>query len=97
MITPLQYREEDRFREESNARKLKELHEQKDYRGLLEFALLLNHEVSYKNSALHWMIKDSLEASRPKPRDGGENEYMKLVSETLEAMAAQRSEYQQDS
>lgn len=94
MNTPLQYREEDRFREETNARKLKELHEKKDYRGLLEFALLLNHEVSYKNSVLHWMIKDSLESNRPKPGDGSEEKYMQLVSDTIEAIVAKRIEQQ---
>lgn len=92
MIAPLQYREEDRFREETNARKLKELYQQKDYTALLEFALLLNHEVSSKNSALSWVMKDALEIHRPVKGDRSEENYMKLVSETLESMIAKRNE-----
>lgn len=83
MLTPFQYRQEDQFREASNAAKLKQLHADRDYTGLLEFALLLNHEVSSKNSALMWAIQESLEANRPKAGDGGEKEYAEMVDITI--------------
>lgn len=56
MITPFQYRQEDQFREASNAVKLKQLHAEGDYMGLLELALLMNHEACYKNSAMLWAM-----------------------------------------
>jgi hypothetical protein len=59
------YRQEDRFTEESNSRRLKELYSVKDYKGLLELALLLNHQASFNNSKARWAITEALEAARP--------------------------------
>ncbi len=58
------YRQEDQFKEESNSRKLKELYKSQDFTGLLEFALLLNHEVSFNNSKVRWLIQEALEAHK---------------------------------
>lgn len=63
--------------------KLKQLHADGDYTGLLELALLLNYEASSKNSALAWAVRESLEASRPKAGDGGEREYAEMVDITI--------------
>lgn len=59
------YHEEDGFREESNSRRLKQLFEARDYRGLLEFALLLNHQASFANSKMKWALSEALNAARP--------------------------------
>jgi hypothetical protein len=91
MITPFEYREEDRFREESNKRKLKELYRKGDYIGLLDFAILLNHEVCYKNSGIAWVMRESLEANQT--RQGGDlGEYLEMVDETIEKMIELKTE-----
>lgn len=55
-----EYRVEDQFRAAANAAKLKELYSSADYAGLLEMALLLNHEASFNASKLHWMTREAL-------------------------------------
>lgn len=82
MLT-FQYRQEDQFREASNAMKLKQLHADADFTGLLELALLLNHEACYKNSGMLWAMSESLEANRPKAEDGGEEKYAEMVDTTI--------------
>jgi hypothetical protein len=86
MITPFQYRQEDRFREEANNRKLKELYKNGDYVGLLDFALLLSHEASYKNSAMFWAMQDSLIANRPDSAKVQSEHQSALVDETIEKL-----------
>jgi hypothetical protein len=53
------YRAEDEFQERLNAERLKELFKSNDYRGLLELALLLNHQASFNNSRAHWAIAEA--------------------------------------
>jgi hypothetical protein len=50
------YRAEDQFQERLNSERLKELFSHRDYTGLLEFALLLNHQASFNNSRAHWAL-----------------------------------------
>jgi len=50
------YRTEDQFQEALNAKRLKELFADGDYRGLLELALLLNHQSSFNNSRAYYAI-----------------------------------------
>jgi uncharacterized membrane-anchored protein len=59
------YREEDRFREASNTLKLRRLYVDGDYEGLLDFAILLNHEASFNNSKVKWAISEAMEARMP--------------------------------
>lgn len=63
--------------------RLKQLHADGDYTGLLELALLLNYEACYKNSGMLWAMQESLEANRPKAEDGGEKEYAEMVDITI--------------
>lgn len=91
MITPFEYRQEDRFREESNKRKLKELYQKGDYVGLLDFAILLNHEACYKNSGMMWAMGESLKANQPK-QGGDLSEYFGMVDETIEKMIELKKE-----
>lgn len=55
-MSSLSYRAEDQFQERLNAERLKELFKTRDYNGLLELALLLNHQASFNNSRAHWAI-----------------------------------------
>jgi hypothetical protein len=64
-MNPLHYRQEDQFIEASNSMKLKQLHRNRDYTGLLEFALLLNHQACSGNSKIRWLMKEALDAARP--------------------------------
>jgi hypothetical protein len=63
--------------------RLKQLHADGDFTGLLELALLLNYEACYKNSGMLWAMSESLEANRPKVGDGGEKEYAEMVDITI--------------
>jgi hypothetical protein len=63
--------------------RLRQLHADGDYTGLLELALFLNHEASYKNSGMLWAMQESLEANRPKAGDGGEEKYAEMVDITI--------------
>jgi hypothetical protein len=60
MMSSPSYRAEDEFQERLNAEKLKELYAKNDYRGLLEFALLLNHQASFNNSRAAWAIGEAM-------------------------------------
>ena len=53
------YRPEDQFQERLNAERLKELFNKRDYQGLLDFALLLNHQASFNNSRAVWAIAEA--------------------------------------
>jgi hypothetical protein len=53
------YRAEDQFQERLNAERLKELFRSRDYQGLLDLALLLNHQSSFNNSRAHWAIMEA--------------------------------------
>lgn len=92
MITPFQYRQEDRFREEANNRKLKELYKNGDYIGLLDFALLLSHEASYKNSGMFWAMQDSLIANHPDSSKMASGHQSSLVDETIEKLIELREQ-----
>lgn len=54
------YRPEDQFKEASNAMRLKELHASGDYNGLLELALMLNHQAAFNYSRMTYFMKESL-------------------------------------
>lgn len=53
------YRPEDQFQERLNAERLKELFSKRDYQGVLDFALLLNHQASFNNSRAVWAIAEA--------------------------------------
>jgi hypothetical protein len=53
------YRTEDQFQERLNAERLKELFRKGDHQGLLDFALLLNHQAWFNNSRAHWAIMEA--------------------------------------
>lgn len=53
------YRPEDQFQERLNAERLKELFNKRDFNGLLELALLLNHQASFNNSRAMWAIGEA--------------------------------------
>lgn len=81
-MNPLHYRQEDRFQEELNSRRLKELHKAGDINGLLDFALLLNHQVSSANSKIHWLMKEQLSMGLPPVNDG----HFEMVGEVEKLM-----------
>lgn len=58
------YRPEDQFQERLNAERLKELFNKRDYQGLLDFALLLNHQASFNNSRAVWAIAEACKNMR---------------------------------
>jgi hypothetical protein len=60
MMTPPTYRPEDQFQERLNSERLKELFGASDYQGLLDFALLLNHQASFNNSRAVWAIGEAM-------------------------------------
>lgn len=60
MMSPPTYRAEDQFQERLNAERLKELFRERDYQGLLELALLLNHQASFNNSRAIWAIGEAM-------------------------------------
>lgn len=53
------YRPEDQFQERLNAERLKELFNKGDHQGLLDLALLLNHQASFNNSRAIWAIGEA--------------------------------------
>lgn len=53
------YRPEDQFQERLNAERLKELFSKGDHQGVLDFALLLNHQASFNNSRAIWAITEA--------------------------------------
>ncbi|NCU71488.1 MAG: hypothetical protein EBY66_00495 [Candidatus Fonsibacter lacus] len=60
MMSSPTYRTEDEFQEKLNSERLKELFSSKDYQGLLDFALLLNHQASFNNSRAVWAIGEAM-------------------------------------
>jgi hypothetical protein len=72
------YRPEDQFQERLNAERLKELFGNRDYRGLLEFALLLNHQASFNNSRAHWAI---MEACKNMSEEFSLDKYTKILED----------------
>jgi hypothetical protein len=59
------YRPEDQFTEASNAMRLKQLHSARDYNGLLELALILNHEASFHHSNMVYFMNEALTLASP--------------------------------
>lgn len=53
------YRPEDQFQKRLNAERLKELFNKGDHQGLLDLALLLNHQASFNNSRAIWAIAEA--------------------------------------
>jgi hypothetical protein len=81
-VTSLEYRPEDRFQERLNAERLKELFELEDYQGLLEFALLMNHQASFNNSRAYWAIS---QAALNMSKEFSLDKYMPAVTELTDA------------
>lgn len=75
------YRPEDQFQERLNSERLKELFSCRDYQGLLDFALLLNHQASFNNSRVHWAIA---EASKNMAEEFALSKYEKMAKEMFE-------------
>lgn len=75
------YRHEDQFQERLNGERLKELFSKGDYQGLLELALLLNHQASFNNSRAHWAL---LEASKNMAEEFALSKYEKMAKELFE-------------
>ncbi len=72
------YRAEDEFQERLNAERLKELFKSNDYQGLLELALLLNHQASFNNSRAHWAI---VEACKNMSEEFSIDKYKKILDD----------------
>lgn len=75
------YRPEDQFQERLNGERLKELFNNRDYQGLLDLSLLLNHQASFNNSRAHWAL---LEASKNMAEEFALGKYEKMAEELLE-------------
>lgn len=58
-MSELTYRTEDQFQEALNAKRLKEFFHNRDYSGLLDFALLLNHQASFNNSRANYALREA--------------------------------------
>lgn len=74
------YRAEDEFQERLNAERLKQLFNQKDYQGVLDFALLLNHQASFNNSRAVWAIG---EAMKNMSAEFSIDKYKKMVDDLI--------------
>lgn len=72
------YRQEDQFQERLNSERLKELFNLGDYHGLLEFALLLNHQASFNNSRVFWALS---EAAKNMAEEFSLSKYEKILQE----------------
>ena len=79
-MSDLSYRPEDDFQEALNSQRLKELFAKKDYRGLLEMALLLNRQASQNNSRAYFAI---MEASKNMSNEFSLDRYMDAAREIL--------------
>lgn len=77
-MSDLTYRTEDQLQEFLNSKKLKELFETRDYRGLLEMALLINHQASFNNSRAYYAI---MEASKNMSAEFSLEKYKKIIEE----------------
>lgn len=51
--------------EASNAMRLKQLHQERDYNGLLELALILNHQAASNHSKMLYFMQEA--ATQPMP------------------------------
>jgi hypothetical protein len=77
-VSSLSYRPEDQFQERLNAERLKELFAIKDFQGLLDFALLLNHQASFNNSRAYWAMA---EAAKNMSEEFSLSKYMKMIDD----------------
>lgn len=75
------YRPEDQFQERLNAERLKELFSKGDHQGLLDFALLLNHQASFNNTRAHWAL---CEAAKNMSEEFALSKYEKMIGEIIE-------------
>ena len=82
LVSSLIYRPEDQFQERLNAERLKELFVLKDYQGLLEFSLILNHQASFNNSRAYWAI---CQAALNMSQEFSLDKYMPVVAEPTDA------------
>ena len=81
-MSSLIYRPEDQFQERLNAERLRELFNARDYQGLLEFSLLLNHQASFNNSRAYWAI---CQAALNMSQEFSLDKYMPVVAEPADA------------
>ena len=72
------YRPEDQFQERLNAERLKELFRANDHQGVLDLALLLNHQASFNNSRAYWAIT---EACKNMSEEFSLNKYIKIIED----------------
>jgi hypothetical protein len=77
-VSSLTYRPGDQFQERLNSERLKELFNFGDYHGLLEFALLLNHQASFNNSRACWALS---EAAQNMAEEFSLSKYEKILQE----------------
>jgi len=75
------YRAEDQFQERLNSERLKELFSRRDYQGLLDFALLLNHQASFNNSRAIWAIWAIGEAAKNMSAEFSLDKYQKMLDD----------------
>ena len=81
-MSHLTYRPEDQFQERLNAERLKELFGKNDYRGLLDFALLLNHQASFNNSRAYWAI---CEAAKNMSQEFSLDKYLSMAEDIIDS------------
>jgi hypothetical protein len=77
MSTP-SYRPEDEFKEHTNAAHLKKMFKNGDYQGVLDMALVLNHQAFFNNSRAHWAIQ---EAAKNMSEEFAIEKYQKIVED----------------
>lgn len=54
---------EAQFHGAANASSLRKLHSNKDWNGLLEYALLLAEQEAHQRSQIHWLAKEAMRPS----------------------------------
>lgn len=77
MANPLVHTVEAEFHGAANAAALRELHRQKDFNGLLEYALLLAESEASQKSQIKWLLNEIWE------KHGLQQWHMNLAAELL--------------
>lgn len=88
------YRPEDQFKAASNAMRLRELHRIGDINGLLDFALILNHEAAFNYSRMIYCMSEALRYAGPvtEHHEDLARQTEKMLNEHQEKMAAEFTE-----
>lgn len=66
-MNPLVHTIEAQFHGAANATALRALHEQRDWNGLLEYALLLAEQEASQRSQIHWLVREAMRSCSIEP------------------------------